>query len=387
VKRTPTATDRLRRLLDELECRVDVDAEAARDELHRRALAYETVQRLPVVVMCSEPPSEERRPYPVSEAVRDPEKMLFNELVSAWETSIAGRHEIGDDLPATVRANFGTCLVPSCFGAAVDQPDDDPAWVRHFESAEAFDLAIAQGPNLSSSHVERAVETMELYRQVLSEYEQLSRVVKVTIPDLQGPLDNAAMLRGSEIFLDIATEPERFRSALEAVSDAQVELRRRFSALAWNEPAGHVHQHGVLVRGNMLLRNDSSVMLSPQMYREQVGPFDEAVMNAVGGGAIHSCGTIDHVVPEYLEHASIRTIDFGQSWMNDVDAAYERASALKVALVRVRAERDELEDASVLDRFPTGVVLTYAAGRVDEARRTLDRYREAAAMERADNDG
>lgn len=383
MSNTATATDRLFRLLDQLEASLDVNDELQRDELHRRALAYEPVERLPVVVMCTEAQGDGRRLYPISEAIDDPAKMLYNELVSAWDTSIARRAEIGDDLPATVRANFGTCLVASCFGARVDQPYDDPAWVRHFENAQDFDRAVDSGPNLQSEWIVRAESTIEYYQQTLAKYEKLSRIVKVTIPDLQGPLDNAAMLRGSDIFLDVVVGPERFAHALERTAETQVALRERFARLARNEPSGHVHQHGVLVCGNILIRNDSSVMVSPEMYREQVSPYDEFVMCAAGGGAIHSCGTIDHVIPQFLDLPSIRTIDFGQSWLNDVDAAYERAAVRKIGLARVRAGREELETASVLDRFPTGVILTHTAQTVREARRTIDRYREAAGARRA----
>lgn len=375
---SPAATDRLRRVLDELERTLDPADESERERLHLQALRYEPVDRLPVVVMCSEPLPAERAPYPLAEAVCDPAKMLFNELVSAWDTSIVRRAEIGDDLPATVRANFGTGLVASCFGATIDQPENDPAWVRHFESDAEFDRAIAAPPDFASEWVERALATMTFYRTTLSSYRRLQSVLKITVPDLQGPLDNAAMLRGSELFVDIIADSERFRTALEAMTLAQIELWRRFAPLSRNEPNGFVHQHGVLVKGSLLLRNDSSVMLSPEMYRDEVGPWDERVLSGVGGGAIHSCGRIDHVIPHYLEHESIRCIDFGQSWMNDVDAAYRLASQQKVPLVRVRADRDELESGSILDRFPTGVVLVHQTDSVAGARETMGRYRDAA---------
>lgn len=51
--------------------------------------------------------------------------MLFNELVCAFDTRIAHAQEVGADLPLTVRANFGTVLVASVFGADVRQVDDN----------------------------------------------------------------------------------------------------------------------------------------------------------------------------------------------------------------------------------------------------------------------
>ena len=367
--------DRLTSLLDHLESDLEPREETAIETRYRRALAWETVDRLPVIVSCPQPPSGDLEPYPHSEAVRDPQKMLFNELVSAWGTSVVRRVTTGDDLPVTIRANMGTVLVASCFGATVEQPGDDPPWARPLASREAFVKAIDADESPDSDHVRRAGEFMAFYRERLSAYDKLSRLVKITVPDLQGPLDNAAMLRGSDLFMDAALDPPLFAAALERMTRAQLDLVQRFRPLTLNEPDGFVHQHGVLVRGNLLIRNDSAVMVSPQMYAEQIGPCDERVMHAVGGGGgLHSCGSIDHVFEHYLEHPSVRSIDYGQSTMNDVDAHYRLASERRVALLRVEAMREELVSGSILTRFPTGVALLYNAASNEDAAEVMRAY-------------
>ena len=373
------------RLLERLDGELDVETERRIDDLHRAALQGEQVQRLPVVTSCSEPPSDELKPYPLSESVTDPAKMLFDELVTAWGTSVARRGTIGDDLPATVRANMGTVLVASCFGARIEQHEDDPPWVRHLESREEFVAALesdASGPTWSS-HVERAVEYMQYYRETLESFETLGTVVKITLPDLQGPLDSAAMLRGGELFLDAVTDPQLFEAALERTADVQIALWRQLRPLTMNEASGFVHQHGVLVAGNILIRDDSSVMISPEMYEELVAPAEERVLAAVGGGAIHSCGSIDHVFGRYLANSALRSVDYGQSWLNDIDAQYSAARRQGIGLSRVRAERSELTSGSILDRFPMGAVLTYDAPTVADAKQTLSDYHAAVAERRS----
>lgn len=372
------------RLLERLDDELDVETERRIDDLQRAALQGEQVQRLPVVTNCAEPPSDELRPYPLSESLVDPAKMLFNELVTAWGTSVARRGTIGDDLPSTVRANMGTVLVASCFGAQTEQHEDDPPWVRHLETREEFVAALesgASGPPWSSD-VERAVEYMQYYRETLESFETLCKVVKITLPDLQGPLDSAAMLRGGDLFLEAVTDPELFEAALERIADVQIALWHRFQPLTMNETPGFVHQHGVLVAGNILIRDDSSVMISPEMYEELVAPAEERVLAAVGGGAMHSCGSIDHVYGRYLAHSKLRSVDYGQSWLNDVDAQYAASRRREIGLSRVRAERSELTSGSILDRFPTGVVLTYDAPTVADAKQTLSDYHTAVAARR-----
>jgi hypothetical protein len=382
MRPSPAAQDRLQRLIERLDRELDPETERRIDGLHRSALQGEEVPRLPVVVSCPEPLPEDLAPYPFCESFVDPAKMLFNELVTAWGTSVARRGEMGDDLPTTVRANLGTVLVVSSFGAEVEQHGDDPPWARHLDSQQEFVAALetgGSGPGPTSSLVERAVEFMQYYREILEPFETLGAAVKITLPDLQGPLDSAAMLRGGELFLDAVTDPELFQAALARMADVQIELWRRFQPLTMNETPGLVHQHGVVVAGNILIRDDSSVMISPEMYEELVAPAEARVLDAVGGGAIHSCGSIDHVFGRYLAHAKLYCVDYGQSWLNDIDSHYTAARNRGVGLARVRAERPELATGAILDRFPTGVVLTYDAPTVAEAQRTIQHYHAAAS--------
>jgi hypothetical protein len=41
-----------------------------------------------------------------------------------------------------------------------------------------------------------------------------------------------------------------------------------------NEPLDRLldNQHGVMIKGNILLRNDTCIMVSPEMYRGQIAP-------------------------------------------------------------------------------------------------------------------
>ena len=377
---TISANDRLNDLLAKLDRELDPIDEDRIDKLHRDALEFRRVDRLPVIVSCSEEHPEHLQPYAYSEALKDPAKMLFNELVSAWGTSIVRRGQISDDLPATVRANFGTIMVASCYGARIEQVDENPPWVHHFESRDKLVRSIERGPDVNSAEVERAIEFMEFYRETLADYPVLCDTIKITIPDLQGPLDNAAMLRGNEFFLEMVTDAGFVALLLAHVAQTQIELWRKFNPLSFNESDGYVHQHGVLVKGNVLIRNDLSIMISAGMYEDLVQPHDISVLTGVNGGGFHSCGDINHLFPEYARTDQVASVDYGQSWMNDLSAHYETAAKSGVAMLRIRADRSELIDGTILDRFPTGVSLVYEASSVDEACDTLASYRESAKL-------
>ena len=132
----------LDKLLDYLNGIIDPVRQAQIDELYENALRWKPVNRLPLVI--SFPVSEDMpfKPFPHRQIFEDPAKMLYNELVHTWGLSIASRDRLEDDLPFTIRANFGTVIVASIFGGRIEQVDDNPPWVRHFESLAEFKRAM-----------------------------------------------------------------------------------------------------------------------------------------------------------------------------------------------------------------------------------------------------
>ena len=365
-------------LLDHLAEALDQEREAEIEDLHRRALSWEPVERLPLVMHYPLPDDAAFRPYPHSQVFDDPAKMLYNQLAHAWQTSIANRHVVGDDLPCTVRANFGTVIIASLFGGRVEQVEDNPPWVRHFQTRQEFTRAMDRDPlDFTRGWGPRVVERYQFYRQTLDAYPTLSAVIKLVLPDLQGPLDTVELLRGSEVFMEMHTDPGMVEHALNAAAIAQVGFARHLAPYLNDGPAGASHQHGVRVRGNILIRDDSSILVAPKMYREQVASHDEFVLDEMGGGGIHCCGSIDHHTEAFLSLPSAQCLDLGQPEMNDLDTIYHMARKRRIALLRLSVAEEELTSVRVLDRFPTGVSLLHGAASLQDARRIMSEYKAA----------
>lgn len=368
----------LAELLDHLEGTLRPEREAEIEELHRRALSWEPVERLPLILSYPAPPGR-WAPYPHAETLADPEKMLFNELVSAWGTSICHRAEVGDDLPCTIRANFGCVVIASLFGARIEQVEDNPPWARSFETREEFVAALERDPlDFRQGWCPRVIERYEFYRATLAAYPVLGRVIKLVLPDLQGPMDTVELLRGCELYVDLCQDPALAAEALAKVATAQIGFARRLAPLVSDGPPGWTHQHGFLMRGPILIRIDSAIMLSPRMYREQIAPHDERVLRELGGGGLHSCGNINLNGVEYLGLPSMQCLDLGQPQMNDLDTLYGLARARRIPLLRLSVSEGELTSGAVRSRFPTGVSLLHAATSVADARRVMSAYLAAA---------
>jgi hypothetical protein len=366
-------------LLDHLARTLDPGRQGVVEALHRQALSWQPVARLPVVMAYPLPPDAAFEPFPHREIFNDPAKMLFNELTHAFQTSIACRDRLNDDLPCTVRANFGTVLIASMFGARVEQFDDNPPWVMPPDGdGPSLEAVVETDPgDFSRGWCPRVIETYAFYRETLGRWPTLRRLIKVVLPDLQSPFDNLELIVGSSVFEALRVRPELVGRALARVAQAQVGFARRLAEFVTDGPEGFAHQHATMIRGRILLRDDSVILMSPAMYRDVVAPHDEFVLRELGGGGIHCCGNVERHAPAFLERAGLECFDFGQSEMNDVDAIYRLAQARRAALIRVAVSEAELSSGEILRRFPTGVSLIHRAGSFDAARRAMENYLRA----------
>ena len=152
----------LEHLLEYLETRVNLNRQQEIRDHYQRTLQWEPVKRLPIILTYPFPDRTPFTPHPHREIFDDPEKMLYNELVHAFQTSIVCHERVDDDLPYTIRPNFGTVLIASLFGARAEQVEDNPPWVRPFETLAEFQQAIERDPlDFSQGWCPRVIETYD----------------------------------------------------------------------------------------------------------------------------------------------------------------------------------------------------------------------------------
>jgi len=367
----------LKELLTYLDGNLDERRISNAEKLHCDSLNYQQVGRLPVIAAYPYPQDAKFQPFPHGEIFDNPEKMLFNQLVSAFDSSVYLSCELGDDLPITVRADFGCVLIASMFGAQVEQVEDNPPWIRHGEEKISYEQII-QTPvsDFSKGLIAKVAGRYKFYIDVLKDYPRLLSLTNIVLPDLQGPFDNLELLRGSDIFLDMYSQRELFLKAMAVMTDAQIGLAKYFSQFVSNRIEGFSFQHGFALKGGILIRNDTSIMISPQMYDELVAPFDEKILKTFGGG-IHSCGNVNNIVSYFVSLESAQCFDFGQSELNDVKSVYRVASKKKVGLTRITVSEEDIIGGHILRQYPTGISLIFRADSFEHAKKVLAGYRSA----------
>jgi hypothetical protein len=364
-------------ILEWIEEWLDLDYTTAVEERRVRALAWQPVDRPPVTV--SAPAPEPFRIYPYAEAFADPAKMLVNELVGpgmvwgAGSPSIVNSVLLRDDYPLQIRANYGIGIVASLFGAEIHVVEDNMPWVQPLGPARIEDALRRGAPDLHRGLLPRALETMAYYREALAPYPKCRRAIRITQTDLQGPFDIAAQLWGGEIFTAFHDRPALLRDLLELIGKSYVEVCRTVAAASTSRVGeGCIALHFTICRGSCLLKDDSSIMLSPRTYAAFIRPANERVLEALGGGGIHWCGSGQHWRPEFVGTGGLRCIDWGNPEQLDLPAweALLRQRGLPVAQMQWEAARFLERRPDRL--FPTGAAFTVSASDLAEGRALLD---------------
>jgi hypothetical protein len=302
--------------------------------------------------------------------------MMVNELLQGF-TSLYHLVDLKTDTPYCLRPNLGVTIVASMFEAKIELRGDQPPWVRPLGSMGRIrEISRAPVPDANSGLLPRALEQYAYFKDALSDYPKCQAAFQLTLPDLQGPFDIAELLWGSGIFLAFYDDPELLMAFLGKITDT-ILLAHRCLIPEVQEDVGPdcQYQHSTGVKGRILIRGDTSViMLSPGMYEQYIMPCDTYLAEKLGGVGLHFCGDGSHQLDNLLKMRGLECIDFGQSYMMEIDKVYAQARQRKIALSRIQLPDEALVAADAMRRFPTGVNLLREVDSVAEAEATWKHY-------------
>jgi hypothetical protein len=374
--------DRLLKLIDE---HIDPESCTTVDERYRRALAYEETDRPPLVIQSGfgkcwalPPPWDVFEQYPYREAFNDPAAMLQNQLLDRVVPGLV----VEDDNPLAIRNDHGTVQIASRLGGNWHIHRDDYPWIKPLTSRDAV-RAVVESSSESDYNDELLTltrDTLTFYQQQLSRYPQCAEAVQVSLPDLQGPMDTAEQLWGGDLLIALLDEPELAGALMARIVQVMLHTVEVYRPLAVDrlKPAIST-QHGYCIPGQLLIRNDSSILVSPQTYREIIRPADDQLLGTLGGGSIHFCGNGEHLIEAILQSPHVRGIDVGESSMMDMDRVFAACRERGAAITNIRPGREQLMNGQAIGRFPTGVVFVYQTEDIDDAKEIIATYKAGAA--------
>lgn len=260
----------------------------------------------------------------INEALENQEFMALQQVAACSNTLANGNGGI-----LCVRANYGSGILPSIFGADVFVMDKQyntlPTTKPLGGGVDAIQHLLSHGiPDLNHGYGRRTLDCGSYFREILKPYPKLVHYVHTYHPDLQGPIDVCELLLGSNLFLALIDNAELVKQLLALITDTYIAFMRQWWQKAPPRRHGDLSVHWLyLHRGAIMLRNDSLMNLSPAMYVEFARPYDQRLFDELGDGAIHFCGKGDHYIAMMSEMRGLSAIALSQPHLNNMEVIFQ----------------------------------------------------------------
>lgn len=334
--------------LDDLEDRIDPDEE---ERLASEWRSFATGRRASGIFhpagRAARPTGLEWPAIRINAAIDEPEAMLlrqFGQCSAALAVGSAGL--------LAVRADYGTSILPSLFGAELfmmaDELDTLPT-NRPMGGSDAARKILDQGmPPLDAGLGGKVLALGARYREIADAYPRIGAHVHVYHPDTQGALDVCELIWGSSIFMAFYEEPDLLTDLLNLVTDTYIAFLRQWFEIFPPEGDAAVHW-GIMHGGTIMIRDDSAMNISAEHYEAFGKPYDARCIEAFGGGGIHFCGKGDHYIETMSAIPGLRAINLSQPELNDMETIYANTIDRDIQLVGLARWAAEEAEASGRD--------------------------------------
>ena len=234
----------------------------------------------------------------------DPITMLKGEL-----DEICYHIEIGDDRLPMVRVQFGTPQVAAAFGSEIAIPENNLPAAKTHPLKNIEDIYKLQMPLLDAGWYGKLKTFTDVFK------ENLPESVLITHPDIQGPFNNAHLIRGNDILMDFYDNPEAVEALLDVVTDYMIKLVPRLKQMI-SDDKEWFYDWGAIWKGAARISNCSMQMISPELYTQYVYQRDKRLMEAIGGGRIHYCGKSEKVIWEFFKIPGLNAFEFDGNYLD-----------------------------------------------------------------------
>lgn len=224
-------------------------------------------------------------PVPVEEQLGKfdpPEKRLLDGL-----RGIPGPLEMNNPFTPALGVCFGTSTVASAFGIEVDIGNPrNPGGVKAYLPLSTFDDF--EPPDINTAGLfPRIKELIDFYRA------HTPPEIKISYPDLQGPINIAHIILGTELFYAMRLDRARLHHLLQMITDFLIQIHATLPR--WIGEDRLINFIGARKR----ICECSVNLISREDYREFGLPYDRQIAEFLGEIGIHTCGG-KHVFEETL---------------------------------------------------------------------------------------
>ncbi len=256
----------------------------------------------------------------INDAIDDLDLMIRLEMQAVSDLLSIGAGPLG------IRANYGTGTMASLFGAEIfmmPRETNTLPTTKPFNDTDKIRALVDAGlPDLSGGLGGRMFEFGETVRELFRKYPKIEKYVDVFHPDTQGPLDMCEMIWGCDMFYEMYDEPELVHAFLSLLTDTFIKVTDKWHEIYPIKQEMSSHWRGFYHRGAIVLRSDSAMNVSPDLYEEFSMPYDGKLLERYGGGVIHFCGRGDHYIDRLSDLPQVYGINMSQPECNDMEKIY-----------------------------------------------------------------
>ncbi|NLF93867.1 MAG: hypothetical protein GX564_08260 [Oligosphaeraceae bacterium] len=289
----------------------------------------------------------------VNAALQDYDQMALQQLAACSNVLASGNGAL-----LNVRSNYGSSILPSLFGVELfimeaghnTLPTSQPLP----GGLDGIRRLLAAGiPDLEGGLGARVFAMGQYFQELFAPYPKLRQYVAIYHPDLQGPMDACEVLCGSAMFLYLIDYPELMHACLALITSTYAAFMQRWLKIVPAEGPDSRHW-GFLHRGRIMLRDDSAMNLSPEMFQEFIAPYNQRLLDIFGGGGDHFCGRGDHFIACLQKLRGLCGIAMSQPEYNQMEKIFTHTVDCGLNLYGLR--RDAAQEALQRGRLLHGRV-------------------------------
>jgi hypothetical protein len=200
-----------------------------------------------------------------------------------------------DSTPATIDGIHGALTMSLIFGIGADYYADNWPAARHDYLSEEAIMALTVPDLPNAPVIAQILEQMDVIEREFGRIEGYL--------NWQGVLNNAFRIRGPEIFTDLMANPELARHIFDIITQTMIAGMRL--VYARQAKTGFVVRHATL--SNCVVN-----MVSPELYRDHIFPWDQTISEAFEHFGIHNCAwNVDPYIEDYARIEKLGYVDMG----------------------------------------------------------------------------
>jgi hypothetical protein len=252
--------------------------------------------------------------YDMKQQWESPEAMLYEHL----RAMIASAQAKSAILP-TLRANLGVAFAPSILGIEQQIFADNMPWPQghlNKEEISKIDPSTIADRVAEKGLLPKAREIYSFYRA------KLGADACYFIPDTQGVMDIAHILRGTELFMDMKDDPPFVHHLMEVSLQVYIAVTKAMKAAISEPMFSGMHGGIAMTNGGTRYCMDTTVLMRVADAEEFELPYLRRALAEFGGGWVHFCGAASDLLELLCQVPEARGLN--SNYMDSRPYDYER---------------------------------------------------------------